>query len=239
MNKDQIKGIAILAMTLNHIAHVFAIKGILQTILIQIGYFTAPVMCYFLVEGFFYTKHRFQYGLRLFGFALVSQIPFTLAFFESSFQSSIFQNLNMLFTLFTCFMLLVLMESRQSIFVKVFGGIGLILLTGFMDWPWIAGCGVLTFYFTRNYPKRKWLGFVVMMLVYPVLYLPYFLQVPWDVLFPEITLQCIPISIAMICICWGYHGKQNQKYHHFLQYFFYAYYPFHLTVLWLIKGYIG
>ena len=51
LNRDVIKYIAMFTMLLNHIANIFLTPGTpLFTLLVDIGYFTAPVMCYFLVE---------------------------------------------------------------------------------------------------------------------------------------------------------------------------------------------
>ena len=78
LNRDMIKYIAITAMLLNHIANIFLVPGTLwYEVLVDIGYFTAITMCYFLVEGFRYTHSRKQYALRLFGFGVVSQVPFS------------------------------------------------------------------------------------------------------------------------------------------------------------------
>ena len=53
MNRDMIKMIAMVTMTLNHYAAVFLESGtILYELLTDIGYFTAITMCYFLVEGY-------------------------------------------------------------------------------------------------------------------------------------------------------------------------------------------
>ncbi len=81
LNRDVIKYIAMTAMLLNHIANIFLVPGTLwYEVLVDIGYFTAITMCYFLVEGFRYTHSRKQYALRLFGFGVVSQVPFSMAF---------------------------------------------------------------------------------------------------------------------------------------------------------------
>ena len=102
LNRDVIKYIAMTAMLLNHIANIFLVPGTLwYEVLVDIGYFTAITMCYFLVEGFRYTHSRKQYALRLFGFGVVSQVPFSMAFAQNGILE--FQDFNMMFTLFLCF----------------------------------------------------------------------------------------------------------------------------------------
>ena len=65
MNRDQIKFLAIITMTCNHIANIFLTPGtLLFEIMIDIGYFTAITMCYFLVEGYGYTHDKKKYGER-------------------------------------------------------------------------------------------------------------------------------------------------------------------------------
>lgn len=76
MNRDQIKFLAIITMTCNHIANIFLTPGtLLFEIMIDIGYFTAITMCYFLVEGYGYTHDKKKYGERLMLFGVISFIP--------------------------------------------------------------------------------------------------------------------------------------------------------------------
>ena len=97
LNRDAIKMIAMGTMLLNHVATVFMEPGtFLFELFVDIGYFTAITMCYFLVEGWHYTRSRTRYALRLFLFALLSQIPFSYAFSEDG--SLWYSNLNMMFT---------------------------------------------------------------------------------------------------------------------------------------------
>ena len=107
LNRDIIKYLAILAMLLNHIANLFLTPGtLLCEVFLDIGYFTAITMCYFLVEGYHYTRSKRKYGQRLLLFSILSQIPFMLAFHTPAG--------NMLLTLFLCFLILVCMERLPT-----------------------------------------------------------------------------------------------------------------------------
>ena len=98
LTRDAIKMIAMLTMFFNHFSHVFLTAGTYPAEFLKgIGYFTAPVMCYFLVEGFYKTSSRRAYAKRLFVFALVSQVPYFLAFNREA------AVLNMMFSLLFSF----------------------------------------------------------------------------------------------------------------------------------------
>ena len=63
LNRDQIKYIAVFTMLLNHVANIFLQPGTFACeALKDIGYFTAPVMCWFLVEGYRYTRSVKKYA---------------------------------------------------------------------------------------------------------------------------------------------------------------------------------
>ncbi len=53
-----------------------------------IGRFSFPVYCFLLVEGFFHTKSRGKYLRNLTIFALISELPFDLAFYNTVFETS-------------------------------------------------------------------------------------------------------------------------------------------------------
>ena len=98
MNRDTIKMLAMATMLVNHIANVFMPAGApLTNLCLYIGYFTAVTMCYFLVEGYGYTHSKTQYAGRLFGFAVLAQLPYQLVFPEHGMAGML--RFNMLFTL--------------------------------------------------------------------------------------------------------------------------------------------
>ena len=80
MNRDAIKMLAMFTMLLNHIANALLPAGQpLTNLFLFIGYFTAVTMCYFLVEGYGYTRSKRNYAARLLvfaiGFRLLPSLP--------------------------------------------------------------------------------------------------------------------------------------------------------------------
>ena len=140
LNRDVIKYIAMFTMLLNHIAGVFLQQGtLLYEILTDIGYFTAITMCYFLVEGYQYTRSKKKYGLRLFIFACISQVPYMLVFKNGE------SKLNMIYTLFICFLILTARENIKNKSLCVIIELGLVLATLKADWFIFAPVFVIIF----------------------------------------------------------------------------------------------
>ncbi|WP_165253462.1 TraX family protein [Adlercreutzia sp. ZJ304] len=78
----ELKIVAIVAMTCNHVANVFEawLPLPILFVLFAVGGITFPIMAFLLVEGYVHTSSLKRYALRLFVFALVSQIPYSLLF---------------------------------------------------------------------------------------------------------------------------------------------------------------
>ena len=81
INKIQLKYIALLAMLLDHIAMFFYsyISYPCYILFRVIGRLAAPIFCYSLVEGYFYTSSKMKYGVRILIFAIISQFAYSYA----------------------------------------------------------------------------------------------------------------------------------------------------------------
>lgn len=228
LNRDVIKYIAVTAMLLNHIANIFLVPGTLwYEVLVDIGYFTAITMCYFLVEGFRYTHSRKQYALRLFGFGVVSQVPFSMAFAQNGILE--FQDFNMMFTLFLCFCILLCIETIRNRFLR--GVLIVLLIFGslFCDWALLAPVFTLLFAWAGGNRTRQKAAFSAAALLYGGMAGLGSGQV-WE------AVGCaVPILVSAFVILYLYNGRRAARGRTFYKWFFYAFYPAHLLVLGLLR----
>lgn len=235
LNRDVIKYIAMLTMVLSHIAQIelFELTPVWYEILEDIGHFTAPVMCFFLVEGYQYTRSKKNYGLRLLFFAILSQMPFQLAFHYGT--------MNMIFTLLICYMILVVMERVRDLTVQCILCTALVMLSLFSDWAFIAP--ILTILLYRSGQDRKKLaysyGIVTMIFV--------LLNMGNDTVEPgNITLRVIfrsaasgtGILAAAFTVLVLYNGRRMERGKNLSKWFFYLFYPAHLLILYLLKTFV-
>ncbi len=218
---NTLKCVGIVTMTIDHLAAV-VLKGfvnshiglfsekqladldLLYQYMRHIGRTAFPLFVFLLVEGFFHTKDRKGYGLRLLLFAILSEIPYNLAVYgRISYPKT--QN-----TLFLLFLGLVLMAAAERIrgrwvfvrFLLFVAGGGLAYLLG-LDYTYKGIALVGIFYFFYGYRMAAALGgFCV------------FLSSPWS--FPAFLM--IPF----------YNGRRCRRRMGWL----YLFYPVHLLVLY-------
>lgn len=97
MSVFALKILAILAMSLDHIAAVFLSPINMSYLLMRgFGRIAFPIFCFLIVEGYYHTRDVKKYMIRLAGFALVSEIPFDICFYQKPFY---WQHQNVFFTL--------------------------------------------------------------------------------------------------------------------------------------------
>ena len=239
LNRDEIKYIAMMTMLLNHIANIFLEPGTLVfTILLDIGYFTAPVMCWFLVEGYHYTRSKKRYAARLAVFALISEVPFCLAFSEAynDVEGISFCGMNMIFTLLLCFGVLAVREHVQEEGLELSLYLFLFLLSMISDWAVLAPMFTLLFAWSRGDERRTKKSFLIGAGVFALMNF-YPAASPGAFLYSLIYafLSCCGILLAGIAVVYLYNGKRAEKGRTFFKWFFYLFYPVHLLILGIIR----
>lgn len=239
LNRDVIKYIAMFTMVMNHIANIFLESGTAAYIVLtDIGYFTAPVMCYFLVEGYRYTASKRKYAQRLAVFAFLSEIPFCLAFTEvyAADKTISFCGMNMMFTLLLCFGILKVREQIQNVFLRSFLITLLFAASLVSDWAIIAP--FLTVMIARAGNSRVKIrdafltagGLFALMNFNPP-------QKTEDILYSLLyaVMSAAGIVTAGAVILKMYNGKRMTRGKTFSKWFFYLFYPVHLLLLGIIR----
>ena len=159
LNRDQIKGIAMMTMLLNHISQIFMTSGTFWAeLFLDVGWFTAITMCYFLVEGYAYTHDKRRYALRLAIFAVISQPACLLAFPDVALY-----RLNILFALLLSFAILVAREQITRKCWRNLAIVGLFLVSLVCDWAILApaftlggtGCAQTATRFSHEHPAFR------------------------------------------------------------------------------------
>ena len=154
LSREAVKSAAMLTMLANHVAGIFMESGTFWAeVLTDIGYFTAPVMCWFLVEGYGRTRSKKRYVLRLAAFAALSELPFCLAFSRDGLE---FVGMNMLYTLLVCFGILLAGERLRPGLPRRLAQTALTLLTVLppSDWGLLAPAYTLLFDWAKGSRRR-------------------------------------------------------------------------------------
>ncbi len=201
-------------MTIDHIG-VILYQDI--EVLRAIGRLSFPLFAYLLVLGMESTHNIRNYLLRLFIFALISQIPFSLAT-----QVAPFEYLNIFFTLGLGLLCIHSMKTKQiyaivpllaSLILPFDYGIYGIVIIGCM-------------YILRD---NTTFGVIALLTLNSLLLVPWNTQV--------LSIGAIPLIVLHKNGPLNTIKEKNENYRIPLwrKYFFYIYYPLHLTLLYAIK----
>lgn len=228
LSATAIKAVAALAMLADHIAWGWLpFESPAAVALHFIGRLAAPVMFYFLVEGYHNTKNANRYTLRLGLFAILSYIPFFC--FEYGFLPNrwYFASFGAIYTLFLA---LLLVRCRNEQDVKILNGIiyaVLLLFSVWGDWPVF---GVLFAWcfdaFRGDFKKQALSTGVVMLAQVGISALPGF----GGALFAFTQLG----QFLALGLLWLYNGQRGRG-GRAGKWFFYIFYPAHLAVLALLR----
>ena len=236
LNRDEIKLIAMVLMLGNHISAIFLDPdGIPGMLLTGLGFFTAPVMCCFLTEGFRKTASVVKYGQRLLAFAAISQIPYMLAF-TSPGNLIEYRNINMVGQLFLCFLILWIFRVNWPEPAKYAAVVLLVALSSFFDWAFMAP--VFTIFFDRAGKKEAgrreaWIDVLIFYAVLNFLSLWRLYGFTGGIL--RTIIYCIGPVLAALVVTELYNGKRAESHRKEYQWFFYLFYPVHLLILGILR----
>lgn len=240
LDSNQLKLIAIIAMTVDHIAWAMFDgypSALLPLVMHIIGRLTCPIMCYFIAEGYHYTRNINKYTFRLFAFAFVSHFAYIFASndfvdfksFIPFYYGNFLNQTSVMWSLAWGLVMLRIADSKRikSIY-KVLLVILICIITLPSDWSCIAALCIMAIGTNRG-DFRKQMSW---MIFYVALYsLVYFFAI--DKAYGILQMGVV-LSIPVIAMYNGKRGK-NPKINQFMKWFFYIFYPLHLFVIGLIN----
>lgn len=223
-----LKWIAVITMMIDHIGAVFFPHDLFPSMIVLriIGRIAFPIFAYLIVEGYLHTKDVKKYALRLFGFALISEVPFDLAFYGEPFylgHQNVFWTLLLGLLGIWAYDRFKKQEGIPAFFVFfLFGICAFLMLTDYHLF------GVLMIALLYVYHEKQQAG----MWIFLINSLMVILLVLGNGSFQfENTIQLFAcLSIPFIYIYNGQPGKR-------MTYLFYLIYPGHLLVISLISFY--
>ena len=214
MNVFTLKLIALITMIIDHYGAIFQSNVDIYRIVGRIAF---PIYSFLLVEGYLHTRDVKKYAKRLLMFALISEIPFDLAF-NGRLE---FMHQNIFFTLFIGLMTMYFLDRREEYNISKFMVviISVILATVFsVDYSFVGIIYILAFYFTRNMEKKERILRVAAIMLFINFSLIGYIQ---------------QFSLLALILIYFYNEKLGPK-NTFIQTLFYIMYPLHLLLFYLI-----
>lgn len=223
MSAAALKLIAIAAMLCDHITAVF-FPQLLP--LRAIGRLTMPIMAYFAAVGFRKTRSIYIYMLRLFVFAIISEIPYYLVFETHSNVG--FTLLFGVGALYIGELLKKKLHTDKAVLIP-YAVMPLLAVTINSDWSYTGVLLIIAFYLAGGDKKK--------ILIYPLpvyaLYMLSFAVKSLSIGFSYFQLNLVQLAgLFSIPLLLLYNGKKGLN----IKYFFYVFYPLHLLILWLIAS---
>lgn len=214
IDRSVLKWIAVLTMVIDHVGAILFPDQIWMRVIGRVAF---PVYAYCLAEGFRYTSDYRRYLGRLALFAILSEIPFDLAFYGVPFS---FAHQNVFFTLTLGLILLwVLERCREQLLLCAGAFTVLCFLAQALHMDYGAGGLLMVFaFYLAQQGTSPWIGWGIFVFINLFGYAG---GVQWAAI-----LALLPIGL--------YSGKAGKK----KQRFFYWIYPLHLLLLWVIEKYI-
>jgi len=204
-----------------------------QRIFIELSLIAPPVMFFFVADGFRYTRSRKKYAVRLFIFACITQIPFTIMWGPIVG----WWGANVMFTLFFSLLVLCVWESS----LKLWQRIALIVLLNIVpvalmsEWMIFGPMTVLGLHIFRDRPKTRAIWYAAVWAVYLGISSVPSLITDFKPIRLEVTLvHTFDFAAAYLLMTVFYNGKKG-RYPTFSKWFFYIFYPAHIVLAIILR----
>lgn len=213
----KLKMLAVLSMSIDHTGAVLMPEWIWMRI---IGRLAFPIYCFLLVQGFRNTSNVKKYIGRLALFAIISEIPFNLAFYGTLIAE---ESRNVFFTLLLGVSLLELI-TLMRIYCKTVSPV----MNGAME-----GAAVLAFALAAEVLRSDYSFYGILMIYcFYLLEHNFFINLLFQALINIRLLGYIQgFAVAAMLPIYLYNGSMGCKK---FKYLFYWYYPVHLSLLWFM-----
>lgn len=222
-----IKYIAVLAMIIDHIAWCFIdTYSLIGEVMHAIGRMTAPIMTYFIVEGFHNTRNSNKYLLRLGIFAAISYFPYTFMTHGAFFPENTIPYQSVIYTFFlTALSLKIIHSDKMRGISKLLLCLIIIIFSIIGDWCFFPIVWALLFDRYRGNFKMQAAAFISSSVI---MVLAIGTNVPQMSFRYGVLLALIPLYF--------YNGKRGKLFGEKAdKWFFYIFYPLHMLILGLIK----
>lgn len=240
LNSNTVKVIAIVAMTVDHLAWMLYPgypTEIIPVLMHIIGRITCPIMCYFIAEGYYYTKNVRKYTARLFLFAIISHVPYVLTSinfvdwhsFIPFYYGDVLNQTSVMWSLaWGLVMLRVANSNKMKQGVKTLLILLICLVSFPSDWSCIASLCILVFGTNRGNFKAQMLWMVFYVSIYAAVYF-----FALDKVYGLIQMAVV-LAVPVLMIYNGQRGN-NPRINKIMKWVFYIYYPLHLAIIGLIQ----
>lgn len=239
LSANALKLIAIIAMTLDHIAWLLYPGYPTEALPLAIhilGRLTCPIMCYFIAEGYHYTSSFRHYALRLFLLAVVSHFAYVFASnaytnwhsFLPFYNGGILNQTGVVWSLLGGLLMLRVNDTHWPEAKKAACILLLSLVTFPADWSCIAALCILSIGANRGDRKKQLLWCAFYVCLYAAVYFVFL-----DRLYGLVQL-CVFLSVPLLRLYNGTRGK-SERLNRVMKPLYYLYYPLHLFVLGIAR----
>lgn len=230
-NSNHLKWIAILAMTVDHVADLlFPGLSVHPVALIMhiIGRLTAPIMWFFICEGFHHTGNLRKYLLRMFLFAIVSHFAYCFAFGIDflPLRTGFLNQTSVIWSLAWAIVALWILNSGRirRPWLRYVLVLLICLITFPADWSCIAVMAIVAMYDHRGDLKKQMLWMILWVGAYCLVYF----------FFVDKVYALIQLGVILVWpLLKQYNGQRGKA--NWMKWLFYLYYPAHLAIIGLLR----